>query len=191
LVSKGVETTLNALGPKTAPLLTATTLASLDWPERKAGIQLLTSAEVADLGPLNDAERRTLRRVVNTKDVYPYAVIVEDDPDHVIYLWKPEAIDSKTNMAQAQEWPLPDGIPTLAAYLEQFKPILQDAAAAARPPPPRCLATRSGHSSVGSRARPGHSLGPTERGNKRSGPDIDRFDDAGRLDRSVDSDLVI
>lgn len=27
--------------------------------------------------------------------------------------------------------------------------------------------------------------------NRRNGPDIDRFDDAGRLDRSVDSDLVI
>jgi N-6 DNA Methylase len=127
IVSKGVETTLNALVPKTAALLTSVAQASLGWPERKAGIQLLTSAEVASLGPLSDAERRTLRCVINTKGVYPYAAVIEADPDHVIYLWKPEAITRETGMVEAQEWPLPKEIPTLTSYLEQFRPILLEA----------------------------------------------------------------
>ena len=67
--------------------------------------------------------------MINTKDVYPYATIVESRPTYVIYLVKPNQIERDTNLERAQSWPLPPGIPVLARHLERFKPILEKATA--------------------------------------------------------------
>ena len=95
----------------------------------KPGIQLLKPREVLALGPLNDRERRTLRPVVNTKDVYPYATVLPSEPDHVVYLAKPDDITRDTRAEEAVHWEFPDGLPHLREHLERYRPVLEHATA--------------------------------------------------------------
>lgn len=124
-VSKGVETTLNALKRATENQLTGAALQALGGSGGKYGIQLMTSTDVAKLGPLNDAEELTLRRVANTRDVYPYATVIPVDADRVIYLAKTDNLDQASDEAIISATPFPEGLPKLKAYLEQFKPLLE------------------------------------------------------------------
>ncbi len=126
-ISKGVETTLNALTAKTAPGLTERALVELGWPDRKPGIQLLSPTEVDDLGVLNAAEDRVLRPVVNTRHVFPYAAVLPSDPDSVIYLKKPSDLDARTPIREAVTTPFPDGLPSIERHLERFQAILEKA----------------------------------------------------------------
>jgi type I restriction-modification system DNA methylase subunit len=88
LVTKGVETTVNTVTADSERLLSQQDLMAAGGPGTKAGIQLLSRAEVTQLGSLNAAERSVVRRVVNTRDVYPYAVVLPEDASSVIYLAK-------------------------------------------------------------------------------------------------------
>jgi type I restriction-modification system DNA methylase subunit len=124
-VSKGVETTLNALKPSNENLLTGAALQRLGGPGGKYGIQLLSHAEVIALGQLNENEELTLRRVANTRDVYPYAVVIPADADRILYLSKPDGSASTSDDAIISATSFPDGLPKLKAYLEHFKPLLE------------------------------------------------------------------
>jgi N-6 DNA Methylase len=123
-VSKGVETTLNRLTSRTAPLLPSGSLTAMRWPDVQPGIQLLRSSELKALGRLNPDEARVMRPVVNTRDVYPYATVLPDEPDHVMYLVKPSSLGADTPMAQAVATAFPAGLPTLERHLERFQPVL-------------------------------------------------------------------
>jgi type I restriction-modification system DNA methylase subunit len=126
VVSKGVETTVNALSPNRAVLLSQKVRDEIGGDNSRPGIQLLKRSEVSGLGNLNDEERKVLRKVINTKDVYPYAAIIADDADSVIYLPKPTiAVGADRDTVRAH--PFPPGLPALRAHLERFQPVLLDA----------------------------------------------------------------
>lgn len=125
-VSKGVETTVNGMSPKTEGLLPADSLAAAGGTGARAGIQLLTAAEVRRLGPLNEHEKAAVRAVANTKDVYPYAVVLPADPTSVVYLAKPDSLAASLSDEQVVGGtPFPPGMPALQRHLTRFRPILE------------------------------------------------------------------
>lgn len=127
-VSKGVETTLNTLTKRTAARLSQEAQRQASWPARKPGIQLLTSDDVSRLGELNDAERRVLRPVLNTRDVFPYAGVLPADADRVVYLAKPSDMDPGSPPdADEIDARFPTGFPAIQRHLEQFRPVLEHA----------------------------------------------------------------
>lgn len=124
-VSKGVETTLNKLDHESEKLLTVGDLADLGGPGFRAGIQLLTSDEVQALGTLNQLEQDTLRTVINTKDVYPYAAIPDPTAGSVVYLSKLASYaSSMTDDHVIESTPFPAGMPTLEARMSKFRTLL-------------------------------------------------------------------
>ena len=126
-VTKGVETTVNALNSHAEEQVTASTLAALGGPGCKAGIQLLKQDEVAALGTLNQQEQETLRTVINTRDVYPYAAIVPPGADRVIYLAAPAELPSGVSDSQIVETtPFPPGLPHIEQHLNQFRTLLTE-----------------------------------------------------------------
>lgn len=125
-VTKGVETTVNGLTQKTEGLLSADELTAAGGTGSRAGIQLLTPSEVARLEPLNDRERASVRAVVNTKDIFPYAVVFPEDHTSVIYLAKPDGIEPTLSDEQViAGTPFPDDMPTLQKHLSRFRPLLE------------------------------------------------------------------
>jgi N-6 DNA Methylase len=124
-IIKGNETTVNNVTEKTQDLLSAKDLTAVGGPGTRAGIQLLTADEVNKLGALNEAEEKVLRRVVNTRDIYPYAVVLPDDPDRIIFLAKPQDIDEHLTDEQVVGSPFPQGMPTLESHISQFRSILE------------------------------------------------------------------
>lgn len=125
-VSKGVETTVNGMSLKTEGLLSADALAAVGGPGTRAGIQLLTASEVRRLGSLNDQEKAAVRAVVNTKDVYPYAVVLPADPTSVLYLAKPDSVTASLSDEQVVGGtPFPAGMPALQRHLGRFRPVLE------------------------------------------------------------------
>ncbi len=124
--SEGVITTANSLTSKTESLLTVRDLNAVGGEGSKAGIQLLTAEEVAALGTLTRAEKDAVRRIVNTRDVYPYAAVVPDDAARVIYLARPDVTDRDlTNEQVLTGTPFPSGMPNLEEHLTRFKPLLE------------------------------------------------------------------
>jgi hypothetical protein len=125
-VTKGNETTANNITAKNQDLLSQKDLMAVGGPGTRAGVQLLTPQEVAELGKLNDAEKGVLRRVVNTRDIYPYAVVLPDDPNQIIYLAKPAGIDKDLSDEQViTGTPFPDGLPRIEQHLTQFRSLLE------------------------------------------------------------------
>jgi hypothetical protein len=127
--SEGVITTANNLTAKTENLLNGKDLSAVGGPGSRAGIQLLTAGEVKALGKLTKAEEDAVRRIVNTKDVYPYAAVVTDAAQRVLYLPKPGDIDSDLTDEQVRTTtPLPDDMPAVAAHLTHFRSLLEEKA---------------------------------------------------------------
>ena len=123
-ITKGNETTVNSLTAKTQNLLPAQTISELGHRSTSAGIQLLTPAEVSALGDLNDEERARLHPVINTKDIYPYAVVLPPEANSILFFEKPAA----TTGADAESiiaTPFPNGMPKLQAHMETFRPLLE------------------------------------------------------------------
>lgn len=122
-ISKGVETTVNNLTAESRDLLS---VANAQKVALRQGIQLLTAKEVAGLGQLNDAEQKVVRRVINTKDVYPYACVIPDGATSVIYLSRSVRADSATSTETVvKTTPFPSGLPAVEAYLSQFRAVLE------------------------------------------------------------------
>jgi hypothetical protein len=126
IVSKGVETTVNALSTATEGLLSRNVLAVLGGPGRRCGIQLLSTPEVDALGPLNTAEQRVVRKVVNTRDVYPYAVVLPNEGTNVLYLAKTDGYDENLSDEQVITGSaFPGGLPRIEAHLTQYRALLE------------------------------------------------------------------
>jgi len=126
LVTKGVETTVNGVTSGSEGLLSQQDLTAVGGPGSRAGIQLLRRSEVERIGLMNDAERAVIRRVVNTKDVYPYAVVVPLDAAGVVYLPKPAAINEHWSDEQVVTGvPFPVGLPHLEAHMRPFRSLLE------------------------------------------------------------------
>lgn len=124
--SKGVETTLNALSPDNEQHLTQNALMAVGGPGTRPGIQLLSASEVAALGTLTDAEKKTLRTWVNTRDIYPYAVVVPDDAASVIYLPKPDGVTIGAGVDPVSGISFPADHPAIEKRLNQFRSFLED-----------------------------------------------------------------
>lgn len=125
-VTEGVITTANGLSAKVENLLSGHALAAAGGPGSKPGIQLISANEAADLGTLTDAERDVVRQVVNTSNVYPYAVVVPDDSDRVIYLPKPPNPDRDVpTEIVLTGTPFPPDMPALEAHLTRFRSLLE------------------------------------------------------------------
>lgn len=124
--SKGVETTLNALSPDNEQHLTQNALMAVGGPGTRPGIQLLSATEVAHLGTLNDAEKKTLRTWVNTRDIYPYAVVVPNDAASVIYLPKPDGVALGAGIDPVSGITFPAGLPAIEKRLNNFRSFLED-----------------------------------------------------------------
>jgi hypothetical protein len=72
------------------------------------------------------AEERSLPRpYANTEHVYPYAVILPDSPDHIIYLSAQDDVDRDLHRDLVQSQPFPESLPPLARHLTRFKPLLE------------------------------------------------------------------
>lgn len=126
LLSKGVETTVNTITATSEILLSQRDLAAAGGPGTRAGIQLLTKNEVDQLGSLSELERSVVRHVVNTRDVYPYAVVLPQDPTSVLYLAKPDVIDDTLSDEQVITGiAFPDGLPKIVAHLTRFRRLLE------------------------------------------------------------------
>ena len=124
--SEGVITTANNVTGKTQDLLSGQDLAAIGGAGTRAGIQLLKPDEVRALGHLTKAENDVIRRVVNTKDVYPYAVVVPEDASSVIYLPKPAGINADLSDEQIRTGtPFPSGLPALEIHLAKFRSLLE------------------------------------------------------------------
>lgn len=124
-VAEGVITTANKLKSATEELLTAGDLAAVGGPGSTAGIQLLTPSEVANLGRLTKKEESVIRLQINTKDVYPYAVVVPTDAPSVVYLAKPDNLNAELSDDQVRATSVPDGLPNIGRHLKRFRSLLQ------------------------------------------------------------------
>jgi hypothetical protein len=107
-----------------AELLPAATVRAVDYPRTKPAIFVFNEADVASLGPLNAAEQRALRPMVNTKDVFPYASVVGDGASRLLYLARPPAARG-TAIERVQTAPFPSGMPKLEMHLRRFEPLLR------------------------------------------------------------------
>jgi hypothetical protein len=124
--SEGVITTANNVTVKTEDLLRGKDLAAVGGTGTRAGIQLLNANEVKALGALTKAEKDVIRRVVNTKDVYPYAVVIPDDASSIIYLPKPDDMDPYLDDEQIRTGvAFPSGLPAVEAHLTRFRSLLE------------------------------------------------------------------
>ncbi len=121
-IEEGVIATPDKLKAATASELPHSTLAALKWPDERAGIFVLSPEEVRELEP-NRAETEVLRPVINTRDVYPYAVVLPEDARRMVYLESPKP--SGLTVDQLQSQPFPPGMPNLQRHIERFEPILR------------------------------------------------------------------
>lgn len=83
------------------------------------GIFVLCPAEIEALsvsaGGLTAKERTHLRAVINTRDVYPYGVVLPDSPD--VLIWLPASHGGRGGE-------FPEDMPTLEYHLKRFRPLL-------------------------------------------------------------------
>lgn len=124
-VVKGVETTVHGLGKDANEYLPTAILDNVGWPKRRAGIQQLSVDEVAALGKLTDTERRIVRVVINTADVFPFAAVPPANAPRILYLAKPDGIPSQVPDAAVRAMEFPDDLPHLRQHLERFRPLLE------------------------------------------------------------------
>ncbi len=98
------------------------------------GIFVLTAEEVSTLGDLNDTETERLRTIINTRDVYPYACVPDDDGRRMLYLPRPDDLararhelgsdDAEESVGNALPFDLAVEMPNFERHLTRFKPIL-------------------------------------------------------------------
>lgn len=124
MVTKGIETTVHFLPADADEIIPGPVLTRLGWPGHRVGLQLLSAAEVDRLGPLSDAERFHVRPHLNTADVLPYAAVLPNSPDSILYFARP-ADAAGVGRDAARALPFPAGLPRLEGYLHQFKPLLE------------------------------------------------------------------
>jgi hypothetical protein len=121
---EGVITGADRLGTADRDRLSQATLARLDADELR-GIFVLTEQEVATLGELTEGERERVRLIVNTRDVYPYACLPDEHGNRMLYLPDPAKLAEAGGEDDAPAFDFRAEMPSLAAHLEQFKPILE------------------------------------------------------------------
>lgn len=123
-IVKGVETTVNALTEDSVEYMTAGNLAAVGWPQSKVGISILSPAEVVALGRLSAEEKRAVRPLVNTTDVFPYAAVLPSAAPWIIYLRKDDHNDPDLTAQQVVDTPFPLGMPHLQTHLQHFQSLL-------------------------------------------------------------------
>lgn len=91
------------------------------------GIFVLKSTEREALGPLSQAEQAAIRPQINTVHVFPYAVVMPDDADVMIYLPRPAdpGIGSGLTDDMARQRPFPENMPNLEAHLAPFRELMR------------------------------------------------------------------
>src|SRR5919109_1931727 len=124
VTEEGVLTSADALRGRPEEHLPAATLTRLGWPDRRAGIFVLQPDEVEALGRLTESERAIVRPVVNSRDVYPYAAVLPNAPERMIYLPRPPALQGRP-VDQIRRASFPDDLPALEEHLTQFRPLLE------------------------------------------------------------------
>ncbi len=125
--TEGVIATMNRMPSSGADEhLPAPVLLSLGWPERKAGVFSLNPEEAQALGDLGEVEERALRAVINTADVLPYAAVVSDSANVMIYLPKPAEITQATSVEDARGWAFPPDLPQIETHLKRIRALLDD-----------------------------------------------------------------
>ena len=121
-MEEGVITGADRLTVAAEADMTAADLAGAGGAGTRPPIFVLRADEVARLGRLNDTERRTLRPVVNTRDVFPYAVVPRNDAEQVIYLPAPTGRSADAEISRMLGFPA--GMPALEAHLRRFESVL-------------------------------------------------------------------
>ena len=120
VMSEGVIATPQALKKTHARLLTQTALDAVGGATSQAGIFVLSADEAARLGErhggLTAAEAKHLRPVINTRDVYPYGVVLPPDPSQLV--WLPTAHGGPDGA-------FPADMPAFQEHLQRFKPLLE------------------------------------------------------------------
>lgn len=120
VMSEGIIATPQALKATSARLLTQASLDAVGGPAGKAGIFVLSAHEADQLahhhGGLTRTETDHLRPVINTRDVFPYGVVLPSDPARLV--WLPAAHAGPAGS-------FPPGMPALEAHLRLFKPLLE------------------------------------------------------------------
>ncbi len=121
-ITEGAIVTAQKVNKTLSAFMSASELAATP---KGTAIYQLDPEDIAALGPLNSNEEDALRPVINTKDVYPYAVVLPDD--HARLLWLPQPHDLLEGMTQEQiiQQPFDDAaMPAIGKHLERFRPAL-------------------------------------------------------------------
>lgn len=120
LMSEGVLTPPQRLRGDDSTHLPAATIAVIGGPGVRAGVFELTAAEKDALeaagGGFTQKERDHLLPLINTKDIYPYGVVLPAAPNHLV--WMPRTHGGKRGG-------FPANMPTIEAHLKMFKPLLE------------------------------------------------------------------
>lgn len=103
--------------------LTAAAMAELG-PGAQPPIFVFHADEIAGLGPLAESERRVLRRVVNTRDVFPYAAVPPAAADRLLFLPRP-AHDGNADVETIRNAPIPNGMPNIERHLRRYEALLR------------------------------------------------------------------
>ncbi len=114
---QGVVSSANRMRSGYDTHLSVASLREIGWPQRKHGIFILTSDEKKDLGELTETESQRLRPFVNTADVLPYATILPEPCDHILFMNAGPNSDLNA--------PFPDDCPNIERHLLRFKPLLE------------------------------------------------------------------
>lgn len=123
-MEEGVIATPDKLKSNDADRLPQGELQRLGYPDERPGIFLLTQEERAGLGPLTDAEKAVLRPMINTRDIYPYAAVLDSEASTMVYLPRPPEC-AALDQQDAQQLDFPANMPTLERHLSRFRPILE------------------------------------------------------------------
>jgi hypothetical protein len=122
-MAEGMISGVDRLNARDERFLTAATLAALGGTGSRAGIFVLTSAELARMGTLSEAEVARVRPIINTADVYPYAALQDSAAASLLYMDAPERV-AGTPIEALHEAAFPAGYPRLQAHLTQFRSLL-------------------------------------------------------------------
>jgi hypothetical protein len=61
---------------------------------------------------------------VNTQDVLPYATVLPDRPERMVYLYRTDRDTRGLTVEQVQDMAYPEGMPALRQHMERLKPLL-------------------------------------------------------------------
>lgn len=120
---QGVQTNADSMRKGCDRYLSQEVLRNIGWPEKKAGIFVITEKEMKALGVLTKEEQRIIRPIVSTKDLFPYACIAQLAGNKMIHLHSTNK-DASKNTTRLYE-SFPDNMPNLEKHLMQFKALLE------------------------------------------------------------------